>query len=275
MRHRLTRAVSFVVVVAGACVLGTGNAAYADVEGPGAYIGPDGSPTAVATDNQASVGVPGASDGPVSDCSWTVVIDDDFAMTVFELDGSPQYSETGRWLAQVCGGNYVDVVPEGGLVDPAALAAQARESVPIANPGINTSPDRSDRLIVQMRTWLWLDETWWRPYTATASAGRVAATVTATPTEARWSTGDGGTERCIGPGTRWRPGTDEDATDCSYIYRHSSAGQPHDSFTLTATVEFAVTWTTNAPGGGGTLAPIERSESVQVQVGEIQAVETR
>jgi hypothetical protein len=273
MRTRLARfGLSAVLGVAGFVLLAS--PAAADTNGPGAYIGDDGSPTAVAGDGAASPrsGGGGASD---SDCTWTAIIEDDFAMAVYELDGTRQYSATGRWLQQVCNGAPVDVVPEGGAVDPAALAAQARESVPIAAPGINTSPDSSRRLYTQVPTWLWLDETWWQPYTATATAGRVSATVTATPSQARWSMGDGEVVPCAGPGTPWREGMAEDATDCSYTYRHSSAGRPNDSYTLTVTVEFTVTWSSSVPGAGGSLAPVERSQSIEVQVGEIQAVETR
>ena len=259
----------------GVALLLLADRAAAEVVGPDAYVDPEGNPTAVAGDGGASPGGNGGSSGEASDCTWMVVIDDDFAMAVYELDYSRLYSATGRWLQQVCNGAPVDVIPEGGAVDPTQLALQARNSVPISRPGINTSPDADRRLYVQVPTWLWLDETWWQPYTATATAGRVSATVTATPSAARWSMGDGGSETCDGPGTPWRPGLAEDATDCSYTYRHSSAGRADDSYTLTVTVEFTVTWSTNVPGGGGSLEPVERSESRQVQVGEIQAVETR
>lgn len=259
----------------GAAAVAVADGAAAEVVGPDAYVDPEGNPTAVAGDGGDSPGSNDAGSGDASDCVWMVVVEDDFAMAVYELDYSRQYSATGRWLQQVCNGAPVDVVPEGGAVDPGQLALQARQSIPISRPGINTSPDADRRLYVQVPTWLWLDETWWQPYTATATAGRVSATVTATPTAARWSMGDGGTETCDGPGTPWEPGLAEDATDCSYTYRHSSAGRSDDSYTLTVTVEFEVTWSTNVPGGGGSLESVERSESRQVQVGEIQAVETR
>ena len=274
MRARL---ISLVVGTA-ACVAITSalaGTAAADEEGGAAYVDDDGNPTAVAGDGGSTDGSANGGGGADSECTWIAVIEDDFAMAVYELDGSRQYSSTGRWLEQICNGAPVDVIPEGGAVDPTQLALQARDSVGITRPGINTSPDANRRLYVQVPTWLWLDETWWQPYTATATAGRVSATVTATPTAARWSMGDGGSETCDGPGTPWRPGLSEDATDCSYTYRHSSAGRPDDSYTLTVAVEFEVTWSTNVPGGGGSLESVERSESRQVQVGEIQAVETR
>ena len=274
MRCRLMRLGVAAIAAAGGVVLHA-TRAEAEVVGPDAYVDGEGNPTAVAGDSNGGPGAASGASGGDSNCTWTVVIEDDFAMTVHELNGTPQYSATGRWLQLVCDGRPIDVIPEGGAVDPTQLALQARNSIPISRPGINTSPDSNRRLYVQIPTWLWVDETWWRPYTATATAGRVSATVTATPTAARWSTGDGETETCAGPGTPWRPGLAEDATDCSHTYRHSSAGRPDDSYTLTVTVEFEVTWSTNVPGGGGELESVQRSESRQVQVGEIQAVETR
>lgn len=168
-------------------------------------------------------------------------------------------------------GSYL--VPEGGQADPAAIAAGALASVPIATPPMTTSPSANDRLYTQVRTWLWLPAEWWRSYSATANAGRVTSTVTASPVRAEWASGDGGGTTCRGPGVEWRRGMRDDATYCSYTYRHSSAGEPGDSYTLAVTVWFQVTWTSNT-GQAGALGDISRSASRQVQVGEIQAMET-
>lgn len=242
----------------------------------GAYVDDGGNPTAVARD-ETSVGG-GGSGGGEDECVWNVVIEDDFEFAIYEVNGTRLYSETGRWLERVCDGEIVAVgdlfiVPEGGAVDPRALAADALASVPIAIPPIATSPSADDRLYTQVRTWLWLPETWWRGYTATANAGRVSASVTATPVRAEWEAGDGGGTTCRGPGVEWRRGMPDGATNCSYVYRHSSAGEDGDAYTLAVTVWFEVAWTSNT-GDGGTLPEISRSASRRVQVGEVQAVET-
>jgi len=242
----------------------------------GAFVSDDGDPTAVARD--ASTRPSGGGGGGGDDCRWNVVIEDDFAFAIYETNGTRMYSETGRWLERICGGEVVAVgdlfvVPEGGAVDPRALAMEALASVPIATPPMSTSPSADDRLYTQVRTWLWLPGTWWRAYSATATAGRVTASVTATPVRAEWNAGDGGGTTCRGPGVEWRRGMRDDATYCSYTYRHSSAGEDGDSYTLTVTVWFRVSWTSNT-GGGGTLADISRGASRQVQVGEVQAIET-
>ena len=46
------------------------------------------------------------------------------------------------------------------------------------------------------------------------------------------------------------------------------------TFDLSATVRLEVTWTSNAPFGG-TLPAIARTSSIDVEVGEIQAIGTR
>lgn len=262
-----------------ALLVGTAGPAFAN-ETPGgdggAYVDDDGDPTAVARDETDLVGTGGG--GGEDECEWNVVIEDDFEFAIYELDGTRLYSETGRWLERVCDGEIVAVgelfiIPEGGQVDPRALAADALASVPIATPPISTSPSADDRLYTQVRTWLWLADSWWREYTATANAGRVTASVTATPVRAEWDPGDGGGTTCRGPGVEWRRGMPDEATYCSYIYRHSSAGEDGDAYQLAVTVWFEVSWSSNT-GDGGTLAAISRSASRQVQVGEVQAIET-
>lgn len=255
--------------------------AAADTRPPGsdAYID-DGNPTVEVNDGGSSGGGGGGGSGGESDCRWEVVIEDDFEYAVYHDEGgAPQHSATGRWLQYICGGsgpvavNGAFLIPEGGLVDPEALAQDALASIGIAAPGIRTSPEAGGRLYVRVPTWLWLEGDWWHEYSATASTGRVTATVTARPVSTAWSLGDGGSVECDGPGTAWRPGLAENATDCSYTYTTSSTGRPTSTFDLTASVEFEVTWTSNI-GAGGTLPAISRGSSRTVEVGEIQAVGT-
>lgn len=265
------------LVVAAAMFAGT-SVAHAD-DGDGAFIDDDGNPTATADDEQP--GTDGASSGGGSDddCVWLVMVEDDFEWAVYDLEGNRRYSETGRWLSQSCplsapgavGG--VIVVPEGAEVDIDALRAEALATVPIPSPPMSTSPSADDRLYTQVRTWLWLADSWWQEYTATANAGRVTASVTASPVRAEWDAGDGDGTTCRGPGVEWHRGMGDDATYCSHTYRHSSAGEDGDAYTLAVTVWFEVSWTSST-GEGGTLADISRGTSRQVQVGEVQAVET-
>ncbi|HMV75283.1 MAG TPA: hypothetical protein PLP55_11725 [Phycicoccus elongatus] len=210
-----------------------------------------------------------------------MVIEDDFEFGIYDVDTlETQHSATGRWLERWCpgvGAVAVDgffLIPEGGLVDPHQLALDALASVQIAPPAIRTSPSENGRLYVQVPTWLWLDSTWWQTYEATANTGRVWSTVRATPVATTWELGDGGSVSCRGPGTPWRPGSSEGASSCTHTYRSSSATRPGGTFNLEATVTLEVSWTSNAAGGGA-LPAITRSSTLDVEVGEIQAIGTR
>lgn len=282
MRARL-----LIAALLGASVLASAAPAGADERpggGGGAYVDPGGDPTAVAVDGGSGAGGGGGSGGGnASDrvCEWFVVIEDDFEFFVYDVDSlEPQHSATGRWLEYRCNGlgaMAVDgyfLIPEGGIVDPYQLAVDALASVRIEPPAIRTSPSENGRLYVQVPTWLWLERSWWQTYEATANAGRVYSTVRATPVETTWNLGDGRTVSCRGPGTAWRPGLPEDATDCTHTYRTSSAARPGGTFGLEATVTFEVSWTSNA-SGGGTLPAITRTSTLEVEVGEIQAIGTR
>jgi hypothetical protein len=248
--------------------------------GGGAYIDDTGDPTATATQVNAVPGE-GGGGGGTSPCTWSVWIEDDFEFAIWETEGVRQYSQTGRWLERRCetpsataGPPSVEaaILPEGGQVDPAALALDALESVSVPGPIIGTSPT-ADALVVRVPTWLWVDGDWWRPYEATATAGRVTSTVVARPTQTSWVLGDGKTRTCSGSGVAWQPGLAETASNCTHTYTSSSAGQPNGTFELSATVELAIDWTSNT-GQGGTLPAISRTSTVAVQVGEIQAIGT-
>lgn len=245
----------------------------------GAYLDDLDNPTAVASRGQ---GPPPPRTPPVSNnCEWKSVIRSDERVVVYGEDGEPLKSETGRWLVRYCDGQPVPVngralVPEGtgSGPDPAVVARQARKSVAVPIPPIATSPRADRRLYTGVRTWLWLDPSWWREYGATAEAGGVTATVSAKPIRTVWSMGDGGEVTCAGPGVAWRPGMPDDATYCSYHYKHSSVTRPEGTFLITVTVDFDVTWTSST-GPGGRLARITRSAARAVEVGEIQAIETQ
>ena len=245
-----------------------------------AYVDEDDNPTVEVIDNDdpGPTGDDGSQGDP--DCVWEVVIEDDFVFSVYDSEGGvPQHSATGRWLRKVCDGAPVAVgglflIPEGGIVDPEALAQEAVASIGIAAPSIRTSPEAADRLYVRVPTWLWVDGGWWHSYQATASAGRVTATVTAQPVATTWVTGDGDSIVCAGPGVPWQPHLDESDTDCAHTYTVSSAGAPEGTFNLQASVRLEITWTSNI-SAGGTLPAITRTSSRTVDVGEIQAIGTR
>jgi hypothetical protein len=79
---------------------------------------------------------------------------------------------------------------------------------------------------------------------------------------------------CQGPGTPYTLADASDASSptCGYTYRTSSAGQPNDTFAVTATVSWSVTWT----GGGqnGAVPALENTASTALRVAEVESLNT-
>jgi hypothetical protein len=164
--------------------------------------------------------------------------------------------------------------PGGPPVNPVELAQDALQRTPLPEPQIAMSPDPSIPQVVNLVTFLWLPADQWTPRTASASAGGVTSTVTATPARVVWDMGQGDTVVCNGPGVPYVPSLPDAAqpSDCRFTYRRSSAGQPGQAFTVTATVEWETTWAVSGAAGGGSLGTVERSSSISVRVAEIQVL---
>lgn len=161
--------------------------------------------------------------------------------------------------------------------NPGGLAVQALNRTPLPAPAMTMSPNGTDiPLLVNLPTFLWIDAAQWRPVTASASAGPVTSTVTATPQRVIWSMGNGESVTCNGPGAPYVPSLSDDAqpSDCSYTYSASSARSPDKTFTVTATVEWRVTWTAVGAPGGGDLGLSRRSSTATVRVAELQVLNT-
>ncbi|MDY7106810.1 MAG: hypothetical protein S0880_37015 [Actinomycetota bacterium] len=213
-----------------------------------------------------------------ADCTYAVVIDDDLAVGVYELDFERLYSDTGRWLSVTCDGEEVVVdgqfiFPEGGGFAEADLLEQALRSLDPPEPTWGSSPDGIDvPMVVQLPTWLWVDTAYWDgtfAARAVTPSGRMWAEAKAVPASTTWSLGDGTTVVCTGA----RAPTAAEA-GCSHTYRHSTAGT--GGFVVSATVEFEVWGSTSLSPAPVLLGTITRASApVSVEVVEIQAVETR
>jgi len=260
------------VAVLGALVTAAGAPRAAADDGAGAWISGAGDVVAEAVSNVRTAGsassAGGGSGGGGSglSCSYRPT------------------SEVGDWLYMVCttpdGDTTGDVVRAGDgadpsaapQVDPRALAEQAQSRLAVPDPAIAMNPPPGAGSVVRVPTWLWLDGEYWRARGATASAGTASSTVTAIPVRVVWDMGDGGQVVCQGPGVPWAQGASEESTDCSHTYERSSAGQPGDAYTVTATVVWDVGWTSSVPGAGGDLGAVERSTSVELPVAQVQAL---
>ncbi|MBB4966861.1 hypothetical protein [Saccharothrix violaceirubra] len=156
------------------------------------------------------------------------------------------------------------------LDSPESLAHAAYDRLQPPTPVIVASPP-GDQL-VNLPTWLWIDQ--WKPVSASASTPGASVAATATPTSVTWTTGDGSTVTCVGPGTPYTVGIDPMSTspDCGHVYRRSSASMPGQTFPVTATVHWTVTW--SGAGQDGTFPDMTTTGSAGFRVAESQALNT-
>lgn len=189
----------------------------------------------------------------------------------------------GQWVFPVCAGPgaidpmppiwVTNAQPQAGPVNPAVLVQQALSHLPLPAPTIEMAPPPSQDQLVNVSSWLWINRSAWQSLSATATAGPVSTTATATPAEVVWQMGDGHSVTCLGPGTPYDSSNPNATTDCSYTWTQSSAGQPGGVFHVTATVYYRAAWVAAGAPGGGSLGLVPGpSSQVAVRVAESQAI---
>lgn len=154
-----------------------------------------------------------------------------------------------------------DLCPTGH-VSTAGLAVQAANRLPIPAPAIRTAPPRGKRELIGIPTWFWPAKSQWAPRSATASAGGVSSTVTATAYELTIDLGDGSDPfTCHAPWTPYHAGRQ---STCKQAFTHSGR------YTVTATVRWAADWH-GSDGNGGTLPTISRTATFPIHVVEARS----
>ncbi len=178
----------------------------------------------------------------------------------------------GTWYWKTCidangfASGTVAWIPQ--RIDPATVARRALQYTSLSDPAIGMSPPPDRGGVVNVPLWLWVNSGAWEPTSATATIDGVTVTTTARPDRVVWSLGNGEELVCDGPGTPYDPGRPEadQHSDCTYLFRQAG------TYTITATVEWHVTWTALGAAGGGDLGVVRRSASTTVVVSEIQAL---
>lgn len=169
---------------------------------------------------------------------------------------------------------------DGDILTPQQLAELARDRLVIPQPSGDVSPSLGVGTQAQMETYFWLDN--WPGAgelpSASASAGGVTVTATATPVSHTWWIRDSvrGTfpVRCgASPGEAYTGTGAPPAGTCHWKPQHSSAGQTNrhavtgePCFAATVTVVWNVTWS------GGDLGSLPTHANTCIVVHEIQAV---
>jgi hypothetical protein len=176
---------------------------------------------------------------------------------------------------------WSDVAPEGPAAppDPAVLAQQAVDAMGLQAIEIGIVPEATPGSmgLVGLPTWMWVDqpsENTYGPISRTVAAGGVSVTATAEVNSIVWSMGDGRSVTCTTAGTPYADSYGRQSSpDCGHTYTRTSAGQPGGAYTVAATSSWTITWA----GGGqtGTIDDISFTQQAQVQIGELQVIQTR
>ena len=152
----------------------------------------------------------------------------------------------------------------------AAAIAVARLQLPKIAPGIGPSPDINpwNMAAVGYPLWLWADGPTHVGPISNSVAG-LSVSLDAEVSSLTFRMGDGHTVTCAGSGRPWttavQPGTE--SPDCGYTYAKPSL--PDNSYTVTATANWAVTWTTNGQSGVINVPVVDTTE---LPVGELQVL---
>ncbi|MEU8075951.1 hypothetical protein AB0B31_10915 [Catellatospora citrea] len=185
----------------------------------------------------------------------------------------------GAWYQRTCtffGGGmgrsrvwYAD--RDAPVVGPVIDRALSRLRPP--DPVVGLSPRPPVQALVGVPTWLWVEPVTWQPRSATASAGGLSITATATPVRVTWLPGDGTRLICDGPGTAWTGAdTPLGSPACQHTYQRASVNAPGGSLPLSATVTWNVTWT--GSGMSGTAGTLTTTTTLAVRVAEVQGLNT-
>ena len=175
---------------------------------------------------------------------------------------------------------WSETVPPGlQVLTPGRAAAQLISTFALRGIDIGMAPEVNPawghrRSYVGVPVWLWVENPQpltWGPYTETATLGGQTITATAQVTSVRWDMGDGGSQVCGGTGTPYTTGYGvTDSPTCGYRYRTTSESQGGDRYTVTATSQWVVTWT-SLSGANGTVN-LTASSSVPLEINELQTV---
>jgi hypothetical protein len=187
-----------------------------------------------------------------------------------------------RLYARLCGGALDGWVwltadrADAGTVSPEVLAASAYRRLRLPSPAAGTSPPAWVPALVRVPVWLWVDRAGWGPRSASAAVPGLSVRAVAAPARVVWSTGDGATVVCQGPGSVFRAGVDDPAAaspDCGHVWSRSSAGLPGGAYVATVTMVWRVRWA--GEGRSGVLPDLDSTTSLRLRVAESQAINER
>jgi hypothetical protein len=160
----------------------------------------------------------------------------------------------------------------GTSATPAQLAKEAVQRMRLRGPDIGIVPEPGKTGLVGLPIWMWtkVSPQTWGPNTAKAAVPGVSVSATANAKEIIWHMGDGHNVVCDSPGTPYEDmfGADSSPT-CGHTYTRTSAQEPGEAYTVTATTTWRVVW---AGGGQRGELEVDRSSTVRLRIGELQVL---
>jgi hypothetical protein len=156
------------------------------------------------------------------------------------------------------------VVVQGDSVDPATVAAELRDQVPVPNIAIGVNPTTG---LVAVPSWFWIEGYDGAPIVASDTLGDVTVEVEITPAGYRWSFGDGATLETTTLGQAY-----PQESDIRHTYEQSSLGVG-GSFAVTVKITFSARYRVNG-GPWQPLEPITRSFTAAYPVQQLQSILT-
>lgn len=173
------------------------------------------------------------------------------------------------------------LVPDPDWTDIRGARDAAQAIVTPALPEPQVSPGEA---VVNFPTWLWVEDAYWQPASATASQGAVTVRVEARPVKVTWNL-DEGTQVCDGPGIPWSDDAQQDYEAqpvgvrgrgnpaCTFTFAHSSSVRDDGLYHATVTVTWEFAWWLNGIAQG-VFGTVESTTPFDLKVGEIQALIT-
>lgn len=175
-------------------------------------------------------------------------------------------SSAARWLTSP---------PPGiAMLTPAQAAKSLVATFQLEGVTVGSTTKASGKGAVGLPVWLWVENPTplsWGPYEKSATLGGVTVTAKARVANVAYSMGDGETVVCANPGTPYVKGYgNTDSPTCGHRYGQMSPGDGAQPYTVTATSNWEVSWTSTG-GETGVIGTTTQSQ-LQIRVGELQAV---
>jgi len=156
------------------------------------------------------------------------------------------------------------VVVPGDAVDPASIAAELRDHVPVPDITVGVNPATG---LVAMPSWFWIEGYDGSRIRTSDTLGDVTVEVEIRPTGYRWSFGDGAALETDSVGEAY-----PQVSDIRHTYQQSSV-EDGGAFRVTVRITFSVRYRVDG-GPWEPLDPITRSFSAAYPVQQLQSILT-